>query len=250
MVQLQRIAKPIELTDTLVDELTEKFKNTGETVWNKPFIKQALLRMSHNKCCYCECRLEEESKYLEVEHYFPKSIFPHIGLFWLNLFAACKRCNGNKSNHDPSVEPLIHPVLDNPKEHLSLKAYRFYAKTEKGKTTIETIGLNDRQRLVNKRYEIGSKMIDALDELEILANRIFGHPPFTIRERNKVITSLRQKMKMGLSSEIYSATISNCILTEPSYLVVKNLLNQEGLWDNDFQDLENKLTVIAFENAK
>lgn len=250
MVQLQRIEKPVELTEALVAELTEKFKNTGENVWNKPFIKQALLRMSHGKCCYCECRLEEESKYLEVEHYHPKSIFPEWVIFWINLFAACKRCNGLKSNHNPSVEPLIHPVLDNPKEHLIVKAYRFYAKTTKGKTTIDTIGLNDRKRLIEKRFEIGSKMIDELDELEILADHIFRKLDFTIREQNKVITSLRQKMQMGLPTEIYSATLAHCILTEPSYFAVKNILIQQNLWDADFQDLEDKLTLIAFDSSK
>ena len=249
MVQLQRILKPIELTDELVAELTEKFKETGENVWNKSFIKQALLRMSHGKCCYCECRLEEESKYLEVEHYSPKSIFKDLVVFWLNLFASCKRCNVHKSNHDPSVEPLIHPVDDNPKDHLTLKAYRFYAKTEKGRTTIDVINLNHHKQLVQKRFEIGVKMIEELDELEVLAHKIFGQPSFTLREQRKVISSLRRKMEMGLPTEIYSATIANCILTEPSYSVVKNLLSQQGFWDSDFQGLEDELRLIAFDNA-
>ena len=249
MVRLQRILKPVELTDELVDELTERFRNTGDSVWNKPFIKQALLRMSHGKCCYCECRLVEESKYMEVEHYFPKSIFPHLVVIWLNLFAACKRCNVHKLDHDPSVEPLIHPVDDNPKAHLTLKSYRFYAKTEKGRTTIDVIDLNHRKQLVQKRFEIGVKMIEELDELEILATSIFRQPAFTMREQRRVVSSLRKKMEMGLPTEIYSATIANCILTEPSYAVVKNLLIQHNLWDIGFQDLENKLMLVAFDNA-
>lgn len=249
MVQLQRIAKPIELTDELVVELTEKFKETGDTVWNKSFIKQALLRMSHGKCCYCECRLVEESKYMEVEHYHPKSIFEDLVVFWLNLFAACKRCNVHKLDHDPSVEPLIHPVDDNPKDHLTIKAYRFYAKTEKGRTTIDVIDLNHRKQLAQKRFEIGMKMIEELDELEILAIRILGQPPFTMREQRRVISSLRRKMEMGLPTEIYSATIANCILTEPSYSIVKELLIQHNLWDTAFQSLEDRLTLVAFDTA-
>ncbi len=54
---------------------------------------------------------------------------------------------------------------------------------------------------------------------------------------------------MGLPTEIYSATIANCILTEPSYLVVKNLLIQHNLWDTGFQRLEDRLTLVAFDNA-
>jgi hypothetical protein len=140
--------------------------------------------------------------------------------------------------------------LDNPKDHLIVKNYRFYPKTEKGKATIDAVDLNHRQRLVLKRAEIGSKMIDELDELEMLAVNIFRKSDFTIREKNKVITSLRQKMKMGLPTEIYSATIAHCILTEESYFVVKNILIEQKLWDTNFQDLEDRLALIAFGSSK
>ncbi|RYE16339.1 MAG: HNH endonuclease, partial [Sphingobacteriaceae bacterium] len=67
MIKLTAISAPDELTYDVVKELTEQYQLTGESVWNQPYIKKALLSMSNNKCCYCECKIDEESKYLEVE---------------------------------------------------------------------------------------------------------------------------------------------------------------------------------------
>ncbi|WP_227939702.1 hypothetical protein [Alkalihalobacillus deserti] len=53
MIKLNRTPKPVELTDQLVTTLVSEFKLTGSNVWNKKFIKEALLDLSKEKCCYC-----------------------------------------------------------------------------------------------------------------------------------------------------------------------------------------------------
>ena len=125
MIQLQALARPIELTDERVQQLTEKYKTDNTAVWQKDYIKKALLKMSFEKCCFCECRINEESKYLEVEHFHPKSLYPDEVLLWENLLPICKRCNVHKLNHDTKQDPIIHPVKDSPKKHLSIENYRF-----------------------------------------------------------------------------------------------------------------------------
>ncbi len=57
MIKIQRVSAPSELNDETVSTLTTLYKSTGENVWNKPYIKKELLKMSHNKCCYCELKL-------------------------------------------------------------------------------------------------------------------------------------------------------------------------------------------------
>ena len=93
MIQLQAKPRPPQLTDDLVAQLTADFKATQNAVWNKLYIKTALLEISHGKCCYCECNIKEESKYMEVEHFYAKSIYPEEVLDWRFLLPACKRCN-------------------------------------------------------------------------------------------------------------------------------------------------------------
>ena len=100
MIKIQRVSAPSELNDETVSTLTTLYKSTGENVWNKPYIKKELLKMSHNKCCYCELKLGEEGKYMQVEHYHCKSLYPDEVVLWENLLPSCNRCNTNKSSHD------------------------------------------------------------------------------------------------------------------------------------------------------
>lgn len=167
MISLKAIPKPTELTNKVVQELTARYKKEGSAVWRKKYITDALLEMSANKCCYCECKIMEASTYLEVEHFHPKSLYPDEVVAWKNLLPSCKRCNGKKGDHDTKKEPIIHPVRDNPKSHLTWKNYRLYSKTKLGDDTIGVIYLNDRNHLVTTRFDIGDKLMEALEGLSI-----------------------------------------------------------------------------------
>ncbi|HRI62070.1 MAG TPA: hypothetical protein PK228_20160 [Saprospiraceae bacterium] len=240
------MARPAELTDEKVRELTEKFRaDKSQRVWNEGFITKALLDMSSGKCCYCECNIAEESKYMEVEHFHPKNPYEDEVVVWENLLPSCKRCNGNKSDHDTVNEPIIHPVNDDPREHLEFKAYRFYGKTSIGKMTIEIVKLNERQRLQLKRWEIGSKTVEELNELEERV-RDFLAGNHTLQKRRNMVSKLRGIMEQGQPNKEYSATVATEILREDSYHFAKTELSKLGLWDADFQHLEDELTKIAF----
>jgi len=246
MIQLTPVLRPTDLTDELVQQLTDRFKaDKTQRVWNEEFIKTALLQMSSGKCCYCECKINEESKYMEVEHYRCKDIYEDEVLLWSNLLPSCKRCNGTKHNHDTGVEPIIHPVNDDPRNHLELKAYRFYGRTLIGKTTVEVINLNERERLQRKRFEVGAEIKERLDELEIQMRDYLESLPST-RKRRNIIHKLRGIIQQGQPNEEYAATVSTEILREDSYHFVKAELINLGWWDDDFQRLEDELAKIAF----
>lgn len=245
MIRLIALPRPVQLTDAMVEELTALFESDSNIrVWNKPFITNSLLEMSDDKCCYCECKVNEESKYMEVEHFFCKDLYPEKVIEWENLLPSCKRCNINKGNHDVGLEPIIHPVINEPREHLTLKAYRFYAKTPLGKTTISVLDLNDIERLQQKRFEVGSGVTMELEELEMFIE-VFLENPSSIR-RTKICSKLRRIMQLGQPNKEYSATVATAILTGDLYYFAKNTLNDLGLWDAEFEQLENGLQSIAF----
>jgi len=49
----------------------------------------------------------------EIDHFFPKSIYPFFGVSYYNLIPSCPTCNGNqvKGDKDPLVEKLVNPYL-------------------------------------------------------------------------------------------------------------------------------------------
>ncbi len=74
MIQLKAVPPPPELTSEVVQRLTTKFQQDGSSVWKEKYITKALLEMSNYKCAYSEIRLQEEGKYMEVEHFLPKTV--------------------------------------------------------------------------------------------------------------------------------------------------------------------------------
>ncbi len=248
MIQLKAIPAPPELINEVVEALTQKYKTTGESVWKQAYIKRDLLKLSFAKCCYCECKIDEESKYMEVEHFFPKSLFPDLVVVWENLLPSCKRCNGHKSKHNTQIEPIIHPVRDNPKDYLTLKAYRFYAKNNSllGKTTIEVIELNDRERLVNKRFAIGTKMLeeleDLLDDLQEFENQSFADT----RKERKLKRKLFKLMEECLPKKEYSATSATTLIYSEAYSQSRQIFISLNWWNTEFQEIENQIITLAF----
>ena len=57
MIKINRCLPPDYLTSSKVSELTYKFKSEHKNVWTHEGIKNSLMRMSHNKCAYCEVNL-------------------------------------------------------------------------------------------------------------------------------------------------------------------------------------------------
>lgn len=76
MIKIQRISAPDELTPETKEKLTNDFKtNNKKPVWDKPFIRKRLLKMSNNKCCYCECLIGDGVGDMHVDYFMPKSAY-------------------------------------------------------------------------------------------------------------------------------------------------------------------------------
>lgn len=248
MIKVNKLDCPVELTSELQKDLTEVYKITKESVWQKKFIKEALLASSYQKCVYCECKLEIESNYLEVEHYYPKIKYPENVVDWDNLLPICKRCNVNKGDFDTYLNPFINPALDNPKEHIMLDLYRLRPVTIAGENTIEEINLNDSSKVVLARQQISDAVLNLLEDVyqKILE---YNENPLN-RRLNRIANSCKGIFQEGLSDEDYAGTVSTVLTNSPLFEIIISFLKEHNRWDTEFLDIVNELNINALSTNK
>lgn len=122
---------------------------------NKAFreIRSVLSQMASGleRCMYCE-----DSTGTAIEHFWPKSTYPHRAFDWLNYLIICALCNSNKGSRfpqDDSGRPLLlDPSDEDPLDHMALSPTTgsLLPLSPKGRTTVEIIDL-DREILVKGR---------------------------------------------------------------------------------------------------
>lgn len=235
MIKLERADKPEYLTDLKVQELTDIFKATGAAVWNHDDIKTPLITSSHNKCAYCECCISEESKYMEVEHFECKSKYENLVVFWPNLLPTCKRCNIAKGSHDVADEPLLNPYETDPRQHLKFRLYMLKGTSEIGKSTIAALDLNNSERLVYRRFEIGQQVELSIGiASERLENYIENQ---TTLRKNKLIGIIETILQECQPNAIYSATTATIVLTDEIFLNIISAMREINLWPEHLESL-------------
>lgn len=247
MIKIENLSCPPELTVEVAQALTEEYKITGKAVWKKAYIANQLLAMSNNKCCYSECKLSEEGKYPEVEHFHPKSLYPDEVVTWENLLPINNAVNKAKSDHDTKLEPIINPRFDNPKDHLAFRDYRFKGKDEIGNRTVRILRLNDTRLWVDKRYKIGNKAIEMLENISRELREYFTSGKTSVSKINDIITQLTNLFHQGTPKEEYSAIVASYILHDDNYNLIKELLLENNLWDEEFEELEKQLNFCALD---
>lgn len=248
---IKLIAKPVpsQLTPELIQELTDKFKqNKNARVWAQDFIKDTLLQMSNNKCCYCECEINVAGSDFHVEHFHPKDIYKDEVVLWDNLLPSCGRCNRHKSTLDTRIKPIIHPIRNEPKNHLEFRSnfLLLVGKDDLGEFTIDRLELNDDERLSVDRYRLAFSVNKSLDKLlkdinEILSNKTY----LTENKKTRFSRELRTIMELGTAERKYSAVISSVILINTHYQEIKQLFITQQLWNDDFIELEQQVNDCA-----
>lgn len=243
MIKLTKGSPPACLDDATVIRLTQKFKDTGDSVWHIEELKEALLNSSFKKCAFCECSIVEESKYIEVEHFKYKDKYPDDVLKWENLLPACRRCNGTKLKHDVELEPIVNPFEDNPAAHFSLRNYRLKPKTDKGRESIEVLDLNNSSRVVMSRFEIGEKinemLITAFERLQIF--KANGRT----QSRNRFLRQLTDILAEAQPTAAYAATTATLLHADETYIDLVEETKRLDLWKNDLQQLHVSSLAIT-----
>lgn len=238
MIKLNKPPKPVRLTDAEILSLTNEFIKSGKSVWSKEFIREPLLLMSSEKCAYCETKINEESKYLEVEHFYHKDLYKGQVVEWDNLLPSCKKCNGTKGIHDAKVEPIINPCVQDPKEHLKLWLYRLKGKTALGKMTISVLNLNEPERLVLKRFQIGNALQDKLEDFNDLIDDVISGVQASTMRKNRITSGVKALLSNGLKDKEYAATYSTILINEPEFALLKSKMKKCHLWTTEHAELE------------
>ncbi len=149
--------------------------------YRKNEIKQAVSNITKGKCVYCESYIENVD-YINIEHFYPKSIFPEYTFEWSNLFPACRKCNIHKGNTNIVEKPIVNPEKDNPEEYFTFNNLRIETSVnspseQKSINTIEVCDL--------KRISLTRAYADILIEFYNLENKI--------KEEIKNLKKLQQK---------------------------------------------------------
>lgn len=247
MIRLYRSFTPLYLNPDNSAQLKADFELSGKVVWGHNEIKKSLLELSSYKCAYCECKLAEESKYMEVEHFHDKDSYPSMVIEWENLLPSCKRCNASKGTHDVVADPIINPFVDNPKAHIEFHLYRLRGTTDKGAATEEVLDLNNFEKVLKKRFDIGNSIQESLRD--ILEKVQLYKENSTVRRRNRLLGNLKGVLNECIPEASYSAASATVLHGESSYSTIINELKELGIWSNDLQALHDSSQSCALHCA-
>lgn len=236
MIKLTKGKAPKFLTIQKVTELTNLFKETKATVWKQQGIGKELLKSSSNKCAYCECLLQIEDSYMQVEHFKDKDTYPEDVVNWENLLPSCARCNRKKWTLDVIAYPIVNPYVDDPRNHLSHEAFRLYAKDEKGNMTIKKLYLNDDDRVIYPRF-LACNEINR--QLELIVNNLSD-----IDSTKDSLTFLLQSCQ---ANKAYSAFLTSTLHSNAHYQTIKTCLFNNSAWDDDLEDLHKKSLLLKLD---
>lgn len=255
MIKIIRSDKPSELTCDIEKKLTDKFKQDNKiAVWNKKYIRDALLKMTNNKCSYCECLIGPGYKEMHIDHFHPKTKYPDEVVKWDNLLPSCPRCNKNKSDHDTYKERIINPCIDNPQDYFYFKLYRYHSKDSNinsiGKLTIDVLNLNSTTELVQNHFLMGEQLQEKLDNLATSACENEYNLSSNTRHRNKIINGCKDILKMANPKAEFSAFMATIIHNDENYNILVSILKRNSLWDSELEFLHNDSLKIKYDTYK
>ncbi len=247
MIKLDLPEEPAKLTDKKV-ELTRRYFESligdkAKRVWGQPYIKDALLEMTHGKCAYAEVKLGVNGHRWDVEHFKCKSKYEECVVDWGNLLPSCAFCNTSKGDYDVEADgPIVHPVFDCPNEYLFMRNGYLFAKNKKGEATISVLGLNDRVMFAKPRAELCTSLNEDIADCLRLIERCQ-----TKTDRYEVRNKCRALLHGGLPDREYSATVATLLMCEQRDLVqeIELQLRAWKLWDEEMESTK----AILLKNA-
>ncbi len=104
-------------------DIPESIKNKAVNKYRHSDIKKAVSDISKGKCVFCENKIKSVT-FPQIEHFYPKSLYPKYTFKWSNLFLACPKCNIPKDNADTKKYPIVNPEKDNPEDYFTFENIR------------------------------------------------------------------------------------------------------------------------------
>lgn len=193
-------------------------------------IKKDLFSSSSQKCAFCESK-PSESGNIEVEHFKPKSQYPDFTFDWYNFLPCCRKCNGNKLDHDTVQQPIINPYEIDPEAVFEYSDIRI--APQKGdmesvaKRTIDVCGLNG-ARLMRPRADILINLYGFSDAIGDAVND-YQLADTNIKKSNrirKINQALEHIELLTLANEKYSGFCKDFLEKSSSYKEAKRIVEQ------------------------
>jgi hypothetical protein len=199
----------IERTEKCPDCLNKPSVKFSKADTENVELREALLEMQNNKCCYCEKNITDSGRTgKNVEHYIPSSDASFkdeagnprwdLANVWPNLMYSCSECN-NRKLAQPPIDPetkvvlLINPTdrsVDPEDELEFVLDYMRYkhnpnGKTQLGKTTCEILGFADR---IDLRISYIGEAVKVRELMSDLGKAILEKNKITIKEKLNDLT--------------------------------------------------------------
>jgi len=207
-----------------------KEKETLVSHYRDELIKQQLFESSKQKCAFCECKPAEGGN-IEVEHFKPKSIYPHLTFEWSNFLPSCRKCNLSKSNHDTEASPIVNPYDIDPEllfyyEDIRIKATN---ENELARNTISVCSLNS-VRLMKPRGDILASLHDFAEAIEF-AIEDYNNCTTNITRRNRlrrIAEAIERIELLSNREERYSGFCKNYLNRCEAYQSAKLLITEDN----------------------
>lgn len=191
------VVRPLQVPESLISQRTYKSED----------VIVALRAMFHNKCYLCE---QDSLADPEVEHFIPHDNDPLLKFGWSNLYYACRRCNGIKSN---SHVNLLDCTLSN--GNVSDDIIHFAGNAAVGEILIKASNNNPSPEVINT--------VNLLNDCFNLDN-----------------TSLRRVSKESLMEKL--------LVELGRYLPLRDVLATRLSSQDDIQLAKNSLAIMCADN--
>lgn len=145
-------------------------------------IQAQIKLITGGKCVFCE-GFTDSTGYMNVEHFYPKSLYPKFTFHWPNLVPACGRCNSKKGDSDTrNIMEIVNAEKEDPESFFAFDNLRIIPSTTSPNynKSINTITLCDLQRVGLSReyseilisfYDVEPHLKEAIDHYNKLSRR-------------------------------------------------------------------------------
>lgn len=99
----------------LKDYIVERYKEKLESHYNKIDKKELVRITGVTVCPYCNCNfinVTEDANTSQLDHFFPKNVYPLLALCFYNLIPSCYGCNNKKSTSKFYISPYDENITD------------------------------------------------------------------------------------------------------------------------------------------
>ena len=225
----QALDKAITVYGTYKD-IPQKEKESLVSHYRNELIKQKLFESSKDKCAFCECKPAEGGN-IEVEHFRPKSIYPHLTFEWTNFLPSCRKCNLSKLNHDTGVSPIVNPYDMDPEHFFYYEDIRIKAVAANSiaNNTIAVCSLNS-IRLMKPRGEMLASLHDFAEAIECAISD-FDNSMTPLKRNNRlrrISESIERIEQLSNREERYSGFCKYYLDKCEAYQSAKRLISEHS----------------------